>query len=379
MGSGVIETGVDKLVALVKQRGKIALSDSAKELGVSTTVIQEWTDFLEEEGIISVEYNLTKPFLVDRKLTKKEVEEKSKEFASKKDIFVRKAEVNLNFLEKQQNDLRGLKGEFDKLKSDLGIELDSVKDELKELEKFQHLKEDLQKQLEEQRTEAKIKIGEFTSQLARDQRKYHEWVSDLKKEKEQLVKEKTEAKSIEEGEKFLDKKLREMKSMIDLMEKKMKLEDSAIKNSEIHITQLNSNMEQIKLRVMEEKTLIEPLLEKSKEQEKKISELQSKIMEKLSKKGGNLSKSKEITKKVNDFFNKKMAVATLIDKVNKDRDDLEKSLIELIRKAKSFQLSSKKGDVGKEMSELEKKFSEVDKKKGAFQEELTKLKSFFRM
>src|SRR3989344_316897 len=223
MGSGVIETGVDKLVALVKQRGKIALSDSAKELGVSTTVIQEWTDFLEEEGIISVEYNLTKPFLVDRKLTKKEVEEKSKEFASKKDIFVRKAEVNLNFLEKQQNDLRGLKGEFDKLKSDLGIELDSVKDELKELEKFQHLKEDLQKQLEEQRTEAKIKIGEFTSQLARDHRKYHEWVSDLKKEKEQLVKEKTEAKSIEEGEKFLDKKLREMKSMIDLMEKKMKL------------------------------------------------------------------------------------------------------------------------------------------------------------
>ena len=76
--SSIIETGVDKLVNLIKERGRVALQDAAKELGVSTTVIQEWVDFLEEEGIISVEYKLTKPYLVDRKLTKKEVEAKAK-------------------------------------------------------------------------------------------------------------------------------------------------------------------------------------------------------------------------------------------------------------------------------------------------------------
>ena len=74
LGSGIIETGVDKLVNIVRERGRIALADAAKELGVSTTVIQEWVEFLEEEGIISVEYKLTKPFLVERKLTKKEVD-----------------------------------------------------------------------------------------------------------------------------------------------------------------------------------------------------------------------------------------------------------------------------------------------------------------
>ena len=52
----VIETGVYKLVKLVKQRGKIALSDASMELGLSTSVIQEWVDFLEDEGIISIEY-----------------------------------------------------------------------------------------------------------------------------------------------------------------------------------------------------------------------------------------------------------------------------------------------------------------------------------
>src|SRR3989338_5754464 len=100
----VIETGVDKLVNLVKQRGRIALADAAIELGVSTTVIQEWVDFLEEEGIISVEYKLTKPFLVERKLTKKEVDEKAKEFSNKKDVFVRKAEVSLSFLKKEEDE-----------------------------------------------------------------------------------------------------------------------------------------------------------------------------------------------------------------------------------------------------------------------------------
>ena len=154
--SSLIETGVDKLVNLVKGRGKIALSDAAKELGVSTAVIQEWVDFLEEEGIISVEYSLTKPFLVDRRMTKKEVEEKSKEFTTKKDVFVRKAEVNLSFLEKQADYLKEVKTEFDKLKGELGFKLDSVRDELKELEKFQQMKLQLQKELEDQKNESTV-------------------------------------------------------------------------------------------------------------------------------------------------------------------------------------------------------------------------------
>ena len=44
--SSIIETGVDKLVNLVNRKGKIASEDAAKELGVSTTVVMEWVDFL---------------------------------------------------------------------------------------------------------------------------------------------------------------------------------------------------------------------------------------------------------------------------------------------------------------------------------------------
>ena len=99
--TSVIETGVDKLVNLVNLKERIPSADAAKELGVSTAIVMEWADFLEEEGIIKVEYKFTKPFLVARKLAKKDVEEKAKEFSGKKDVFVRKAEVSLSFLERE--------------------------------------------------------------------------------------------------------------------------------------------------------------------------------------------------------------------------------------------------------------------------------------
>lgn len=379
MESSLIETGVDKLVSLIKERGRIALVDAAKELGVSTAVIQEWVDFLEDEGIISVEYKLTKPYLVERKLTKKEVEAKAKEFSSKKDVFVRKAEVNLNFIEKQAEELKKIKGEFDRIKSELGMELDAVRDDLKELEQYQQMRQELQKQVEEQKNEAKAKIEELTKQILREQQKYQNLVVDINKQKQELAKEKTEAKSIEESEQVLNKKLNEMKGLISIIEKKVSDEDTAIKNSELHIEQMNSLMEEIKQHVSEEKSAIEPLVEKSKEQEKKVLELQEKIIKKIAQNQKNFANVKLVTKRVKDFFDKKMYIVNFIDTINKDRDDLEKTLIELIKKAKSFQLSAKSGDIGKQMIELERKFNEVDKKKSIFEEELKKLASFFSM
>ena len=376
--SSVIETGVDKLVNLVRERGRIALQDAAKELGVSMTVIQEWVDFLEEEGIISLEYKLTKPFLVERKLTRKEVEAKAKEFTSKKDVFVRKAEVSLSFLEKQSEDLKKVKKEFDRLKSELGIELDTVRDDLKELERYQHLKEELQKQVEEQKNEAKLKIGELTQQVSREQKKYEEMAAGITKQREELNKEKAEAHSIEDSEKILNKRLTELKAMIGLIEKKMQDEDASIKNSELHIEKLSLLADEIKQRVDEEKSIMAPLIEKSKEQERKVLEIQDKIIKKIAQKKKKVADVRNVTKKVKEFFDKKLAVVNLVDRVNKDRDELEKSLIELIKKAKSFQLTSKSGDVGRQMIDLEKKFSDVNKKKTQFEEELKKLGSFIR-
>lgn len=153
----VIETGVDKLVKLVNERARISMGDAAKELGVSLTVIEEWADFLEEESIISIEYKFTKPFLVERKLTKKEVAKKAKAFIGKKEIFVRKAEGTLTFLEKEAAKLRSVKTEFDKLKKEFGLEVESIRSDTEELEKYLQLKTDLNSQIQQQKIEAQKK------------------------------------------------------------------------------------------------------------------------------------------------------------------------------------------------------------------------------
>lgn len=372
----IIETGVDKLVNLVKQRGRVSVKDAAAELGVSTTVIQEWVDFLEDEGIVGVEYSLTTPYLVEKKLTKKEVEAKAKEFAGKKDVFVRKAEVSLSFIEKQGEELKKVKSEFDRLKQEVGLELGTVREDLKELEKYQQLKQELQKQVEDQKGDAKLKIEELTKQVLREQRRYQLLISEVEKERVELSKERTEAKSIEESEKLLNKKLLELKGMVSTIEKKVADEDTSIKNSEIHIEKLNMLISQIKQHVEEEKASIEPLIEKSREQEQKILELQDRIVKKITQKQKNVASVREIADKVKNFFEKKMAVVNLVEKVNRDRDELEKTLVEMIKKAKSFQLSAKGSDVGKNMVEMEKKFDEVDKKRAQFESEMKELSSF---
>ena len=373
-----IETGVDKLVKLVKEMGRISLSDAAKALGVSQTVVQEWVDFLEEEGILGIEYTLTKPYLVERKLTKTEVESKAKEFANKKDVFVRKAEVSLSFLEKQAEELRRVKDEFDKLKNELGFELDNVKVDLKQLEHYQNLKEDLQKQVEEQKSESKSKIEEMIQHVSREQKRYEELTAELTNKKEELAKEKVEAESIEEGEKLLRKKLIGLKETINVLDKRAGEEGVAVKNSESHIERLNNLIEDVKRHIDEEKTTIAPLIEKSKDQGKKVLELQNQIIEKIAKNQKDFANVKNITRKVNEFFAKKLAVIDLVDKVYRDRNELEKSLLQLIKKAKSFQLTAKSGNFGKELIELEKKFNEVDAKKNMFLEELKKFTSFFK-
>jgi len=149
--TSIIETGVDRLVELVNSRGKISAEEVEKELSVSHTVIMEWADFLEEESIISIEYKFTKPFLVSRKLGKKDVQEKIIEFSGKKEVFIRKAEGSLSFLGKEATKLNIIKEEFDKIKKDLGFDISSVKNELLDLEKYEKLKIDLDKQNENQK------------------------------------------------------------------------------------------------------------------------------------------------------------------------------------------------------------------------------------
>src|SRR3989338_385385 len=270
----IIETGVDKLVKLVNLKGKVSPYDAAKELGISSSIVMEWADFLEEEGIINIEYKFTKPFLIARKMGKKEVQEKAKEFSGKKDIFVRKAEVSLSFLSREAEKLNTIKDEFDKIEKELGFDLSNVKNELEELEKYEHLKMNLDKQIENQRKTSVDRIKLMSRQISMEKKKYEHILGDIKKEGKELEKEKKEILSLEESENLIKLKVDSIKDAIKGVEKRIKEDGIDVRGSKLHIGRLASMAEGIKANVQKEKESIEPLIKKSIEQSNKIKELQ---------------------------------------------------------------------------------------------------------
>ncbi len=374
----IIETGIDKLVKLVKEKAKISMEDAAKELGVSLTVVEEWADFLEEEGIISIEYKFTKAFLVGRKLTKKDIQKKAKEFTGKKEVFIRKAEGILHFLEKEAAKLTNMKEDSTGVKRDFGAEIKDVKKKMEKLEKRHHLKINLDKRIHQQKTSSQGKMTSMTQQILREQKKHADILNEIKKESEELKKEEMAMSSIKESEELLKEKLESLKSMTSVIEKKVKDEDLAIQNSQSHIERLKNMAASMEKNLEKGKSIITPLIKKSQEHEDEIKQLQEDILKKIAEKEKKFQVAGKSSKKIKKFLDRKVEIGSLIDKLNQDKTSLEKELIELIKKAKSFNLASKSGDIGKQMLELEKKFGEVDKKKSVLEKQFRKLSSIFK-
>jgi len=91
-----ITTAVDSLVELVNDKKRISLEDASKELGLPEHILNEWANFLEEEGVITIDYKFSTPFLLAR--TKKEIDEK--DYSREIEIIFRELEVMLSGLKK---------------------------------------------------------------------------------------------------------------------------------------------------------------------------------------------------------------------------------------------------------------------------------------
>ena len=58
-----IATAIDSLVELINNKKKITLDEAAKFLALPENIINEWANFLEEEGVIKISYKFTTPYL----------------------------------------------------------------------------------------------------------------------------------------------------------------------------------------------------------------------------------------------------------------------------------------------------------------------------
>ena len=89
-----ITTAVDSLVKLVNNKGRISLDSASRELGLPENILNEWATFLDQEGIIHIEYKFTTPFLMSKSSGEK------KESTVDYEMILRKLQVMEAHLEK---------------------------------------------------------------------------------------------------------------------------------------------------------------------------------------------------------------------------------------------------------------------------------------
>jgi chromosome segregation ATPase len=375
-----IETGVDKLVKLVAKEKKIELGAAAKELGVAAAVVQEWADFLEQEGLIDLQYSLSKTFIVEKRLSKIEVEKKGKEYEAKKEAFTRKVDATLKQLENETEDFESIKTQYYSLKDQIGDEIDAVKDEIEQLRHYEELKKSIDQDILKQKVEYQKTLDDVHTRILSEEKRYTKILEEMGQESSKLKAERNEFLDIKREEEELVKRIDALQEILKSVSSRLNTQTQSVSAHEERLTRLRSLAENLQKELAEKKTKeIEPLLRISKDQEQRILRIQDEIVSKVKQRRDSMQsfqgQSDEIAKRFEAFFQKRAKTETTIKDLEKSKQEMKEELNDLIRKAKAFDLAAKGADTNAHIRGLETKFQDFDKKKSIFAQKLEKLKN----
>ena len=373
-----IETGVDKLVDIVNRRKRVSLPDAAKELGVSVPVVQEWANFLEDEGLISVEDHLSTTFLSERKLSKGEVEKKTREYGSKKDAFIAKVETAISSLQKESEGLIKVKEEFEKLKTAIGGDIDLVKEELSELKHYEELKKNMDKEILQQRLDYQAMLDGVKKKISEEQKRYASFLESIGNEKSAIEEARVELSFLERKEENLQKRMDSLQEVFRSLQQELDKQREAISEALQNIEAKVKDSERLRTEMRSRIDLeVTPITKKIKDNEERILAVQNAVLQKIMAKHKELDnyklKSTETADKLKSFFERRANIQGLIESIDKDRTDIEKDLKGLVKKAQAFNLSTRSSDTKKFVKELEGSLKDVEKKKLGMKGKLEKL------
>lgn len=374
-----IETGVDKLVELVGKEKKIELHEAAKRLGVDPAVVQEWAEFLEEEGIVSLQFSLSRTYVVEKRLNKNERQKKEKEYESKKEAFVRRVGSALKQLEDETAGFDAIKKQYDNVKQHIGDEIDAVKEEMEQLRHYEELKRSIDDDILKQKVDYQKKLDEIHSRIKSEERRFRKIAEQVDDEEKRLNQERTEFEDIRKEEQDLMKRIDALKDIVRSVHNRLETQEESIKSHEDRLKTLHDLAENLKDDIVEKrKKELDPLEKISEDQAKKILRIQDEIVEKV-KAGRNKmqefeGQSKEIAQQFEKFFKKRSRTEHVIRELDKAKHEMQDELNDLIRKAKAFEITSKT-DTDKHIRELEGSFKEFDRRKNAFSRQLEYLKN----
>lgn len=381
----VIETGVDKLVKLIAERKKISVKDAAKELGVSVSSIEEWADFLEEEGIILIQAHFATVYLVEKSISKKDVIEKVKAVREEKDAFVRRVESSINSLQRDSEEIKLVDSEFRKIRSMLEEKFSRLGKKLDMLEDFRKSHQEIGQRCKQLEKSYDDKLDQLESRLKNQEKAYHDALADAEKELARIKDEREKVAQMKVAEEDLHSKVVQINTMIDHVRKEIEKENEQLDIDEKRLKKSEELANSIKKEIESTSKELEGVSKQFVVSRKELEGMEKTFLKDIEslKKGdleniGSYRESVQLTNKLKRFFAQANNVEDLIKKAEKEETDLREHFMKLGKKVQAFSAVTSAPEVKEEMASLRDELLEIESRKNLLTEQLKKLRSFVR-
>jgi chromosome segregation ATPase len=142
-----VKTGVDALMKLLKENGRMEISDAASKLGVSIELVEDWATALEKANLIKIEHLMTKIYLLPITLTEQEAKLKEKELTGIKEGVKREVAIEEATLKGISERLSSLNQKWKSVEEVVNTQLKELNQRLDELEKLREKSEEIKQQI----------------------------------------------------------------------------------------------------------------------------------------------------------------------------------------------------------------------------------------
>jgi len=376
--SSTITTGVDNLVNLVSDKKKVSIAEASKTLGVAKELIEEWTDFLEEKGIIKLEYKFTTPYIIYKEPDNKIIAKNRKAFNTKKDTVVRQIDSTLKLIETHAAGLTGVKDEFDKINAELEERIKSIRSELSELEKFDNLKKDLGKELTIEYESFKKKMEIIESRIKTVSNKYEGMMGNLGKEDDDLDAHTKRLEELKGMETKIKNNIKSLHDELGSISKQENEEVSKISEEEKNIALIRLSAKRLQAELANHKNNLKPLMKSFQEAHDKAERARDSVLkgldDHLKKVEVKESRAENIKGKFETYLKKKIDIDIMMDRITSEIERLGSELKVLKQESKLLSLTTNDDRAEKLMGEIEKKFKTALKEKKDFESKAEELK-----
>ena len=378
---GQINTGIDKLVEIIKENKSISVVKASETLGVSTALIEEWGNFLEEEGIVKVEYKLSGTVLVERKITDKELSKREKEVMKRKDKLMENLKAAQESFNIQKEDIVEAQKEYKELAAIILKRYSNLKDDIDELTNLEKVSDELNQKLISHNREYNDKIGWINDVINKKYNKYNTLLAQLEESSGKIEAEKDKIKRLKDEEKLAHENLKNLHETISSIEKSLEQKNHNVADTLKTAVIVKDNIDEIRNELLSLKTNLDSLTKERNVKQKEIDKISIGIQRKIKDKTDEMEKETNKIKKkevdFSNFINKKNIIKKLLHESKKDTISFIDEIDELSKEAEKFELINKSSDVKRLSKTLKDQYVELIKRQEKAHKEYQKLSSMF--